>query len=169
MISVDHIYNSNKNALTMLVSYSVKNALCWRPRYLWPYHTITIFCENIECVYLLFILTKKLHRCLTGSYLFHDGGPYQVETNPLICWAYHLIGFHMIRTSIMKYFFVRDCISWVTASLPQLHIGFRVSRHLYLCLSTRKWRKPFRNLLRRRIKKSFRTSLRYPIKIKKMK
>ena len=26
MISVDHIYNSNKNALTMLVSYSVKNA-----------------------------------------------------------------------------------------------------------------------------------------------
>ena len=32
------------------------------------------------------------------SKLFHDGGPYHIETSPLIC-----SGFYMIATSIMKW------------------------------------------------------------------
>ena len=36
------------------------------------------------------------------SELFHDGGPYHIETSPLICRANHWTGFYMRRTSIMK-------------------------------------------------------------------
>ena len=35
--------------------------------------------------------------------LFHDGGPYQIETSPLICRANERTGwFYMIETSVMK-------------------------------------------------------------------
>ena len=33
------------------------------------------------------------------SELFHDGGPYHIETSPLICRANHWTGFYMRRTS----------------------------------------------------------------------
>ena len=35
-------------------------------------------------------------------YLFHDGGPYHVETRPLICIANQCTGFYMMGTSFMK-------------------------------------------------------------------
>ena len=34
--------------------------------------------------------------------LFHDGGPYHIETSPLICSANQWTGFCMKGTSIMK-------------------------------------------------------------------
>ena len=34
--------------------------------------------------------------------LFHDGGPYHIETSPLLCRANHWTGFYMIETSVMK-------------------------------------------------------------------
>ena len=30
--------------------------------------------------------------------LFHDGGPYHMETNPLICYVKQWSGFYMIET-----------------------------------------------------------------------
>ena len=35
-------------------------------------------------------------------WLFHDGGPYHIETIPLICRANQWNGFYMIGTSVMK-------------------------------------------------------------------
>ena len=37
-----------------------------------------------------------------SRYLFHDGGPYHIETSPLICIANEWTGFYMIGTTIMK-------------------------------------------------------------------
>ena len=34
--------------------------------------------------------------------LFHDGGPYHIETSPLIRNANQWTGFYMIGTSVMK-------------------------------------------------------------------
>ena len=34
--------------------------------------------------------------------LFHDGGPYHIETNPLICSAYQWTSFYMIGASVMN-------------------------------------------------------------------
>ena len=34
--------------------------------------------------------------------LFHDGGPYYIETSPLICSANQWTDFYMITASIMK-------------------------------------------------------------------
>ena len=34
--------------------------------------------------------------------IFHDGGPYHIETSPLICRADHWNGFYVIGTSVMK-------------------------------------------------------------------
>ena len=33
---------------------------------------------------------------------FHDGGPYHIETSPLICSANQWTGFYMVGTSAMK-------------------------------------------------------------------
>ena len=38
----------------------------------------------------------KLHN------LFHDGGPYHIESSPLICYASQWTGFNMLGTSVMK-------------------------------------------------------------------
>ena len=35
-------------------------------------------------------------------YLFHDGGPYHIETSSLTCTANQWTGFYMIGTSVMK-------------------------------------------------------------------
>ena len=35
--------------------------------------------------------------------LFHDGGPYHIETSPLICSANQWTDFYMIGTSVMSY------------------------------------------------------------------
>ena len=60
------------------------------------------------------ILHGKLHCwCHRSSYwlqieffnffkIFHYGGPYHIETSPLICRANQWTGFYMIRTSVMK-------------------------------------------------------------------
>ena len=34
--------------------------------------------------------------------LFHDGGPYRIETSPLIYKANQWIGFYIIGASVMK-------------------------------------------------------------------
>ena len=36
------------------------------------------------------------------SKLYHDGGPYHIETSPLTCHANQSTGFYMIGTSVMK-------------------------------------------------------------------
>ena len=33
---------------------------------------------------------------------FHDGGPYHIETNPLMCYANQWTHFYMIENSVMK-------------------------------------------------------------------
>ena len=38
----------------------------------------------------------------TNYLLLHDGRPYHVETNPLICKANQWTGFYMIGTSVMN-------------------------------------------------------------------
>ena len=40
--------------------------------------------------------------------LFHDGGWYNIETNPLICSANQWTGFYMISASVMKG--LRECV-----------------------------------------------------------
>ena len=40
----------------------------------------------------------------TVNSLFHDGGPYHIETSPLIRKANRWTGFFMIGTSVMKKF-----------------------------------------------------------------
>ena len=40
--------------------------------------------------------------------LFHDGGPHQVETSPLICSTNQWTGFYLIETSIMKKVYSTD-------------------------------------------------------------
>ena len=37
-----------------------------------------------------------------GDVIFHDGGPYHIETGPLICEANPWTDFNIIRTSVMK-------------------------------------------------------------------
>ena len=46
--------------------------------------------------------TDTFNAVIAISKLFHGGGPYYVETNPLICSADQWTGFYMIRTSVMK-------------------------------------------------------------------
>ena len=36
------------------------------------------------------------------AYLFHNAGPYHIETSPLICIANQWTGFYMIGASVMK-------------------------------------------------------------------
>ena len=46
-------------------------------------------------------ITKYL-KPYTLHNLFHDGGPYHIESSPLICYASQWTGFSMIGTSVMK-------------------------------------------------------------------
>ena len=50
------------------------------------------FCVTVE----VSILTNTIRK------LFHDGGPYHIETSPLTCSANQWTGFYMIRTSVME-------------------------------------------------------------------
>ena len=43
-----------------------------------------------------------LIKCITVLSFFHDGGPYHIETRPLICSANQWTGFYMIGTFVMK-------------------------------------------------------------------
>ena len=43
--------------------------------------------------------------------LFHDGGPYHIETSPLIYSANQWTGFYMITVSIMKELMKKLCIT----------------------------------------------------------
>ena len=38
----------------------------------------------------------------TIPYLFHDGGPYHIETSSVICIANQWTGFYIIGVSVMK-------------------------------------------------------------------
>ena len=50
--------------------------------------------KGLILLYLAFLLNN--------IYLFHDRGPYHIETSPFISRAYQLIGFHERGTSPMK-------------------------------------------------------------------
>ena len=40
---------------------------------------------------------------------FHNGGPYKIENNPLICRTNQWTGFYMIKTSVTKEFNIDVC------------------------------------------------------------
>ena len=45
---------------------------------------------------------KHLHETHVVHQHFHDGGPYHIQTSPLVCRANQWTGFNMIWTSVMK-------------------------------------------------------------------
>ena len=49
-------------------------------------------------------LSLKFLKLNEGFQLFHDGGPYHIDTNPLVCSANQWTGFYMIdlRYELMK-------------------------------------------------------------------
>ena len=59
-------------------------------------------------------------------YLFHDGGPYHVETSPLICYTNQWIGFYMMGTSFMKEL---KCFPYsvIASDFPILSVVFKKS------------------------------------------
>ena len=68
------------------------------------------------------MLLKMLFGKLPVAYkLFHDGGPYHIETSPLICSANQWAGFYMLETSVMKELRVMSYnITWYKISLKLL-------------------------------------------------
>ena len=52
--------------------------------------------------YISSILGYAHTKLSAATLLFHDGGPYYIETSPLIHFANQWTGFHMIGTSVMK-------------------------------------------------------------------
>ena len=44
----------------------------------------------------------KWFKQLSSHLTLHDGGPYYIETSPLICTANQWTGFYMIGTFLMK-------------------------------------------------------------------
>ena len=51
---------------------------------------------NIKKNFGIVAMTSSKH------YFFHGGGPYHIETSPLICRANQWTGFYMIETSVVK-------------------------------------------------------------------
>ena len=45
---------------------------------------------------------RFISNAIQGSYLFHDGGRYHIETSPLIYGANQWTSFYMITASVMK-------------------------------------------------------------------
>ena len=72
---------------------------------------INLCCWNFFFVYLKkkWELKRLQKNDIVGNFSqsktfqpFHDGGPFRIETSPLICRANQETGFYMIRTSVMK-------------------------------------------------------------------
>ena len=65
---------------------------------------------NISRVFLLLkqllMVSKKDTRTkfmnVAPALLFHNGGPYCIETSQLICYANHWTGFYMAGTFVLK-------------------------------------------------------------------
>ena len=47
-------------------------------------------------------MVSLFHNLIQYIHLFHDGGPYHIETSRLICRANQWTSFYKIRTSVMK-------------------------------------------------------------------
>ena len=66
--------------------------------------SVTVFIRQFQCIVGLKRSNWK-NNCLSRFdcyHLFHDGGPYHINTSPLICRANQWTGFYMIGTSVMK-------------------------------------------------------------------
>ena len=66
-------------------------------------HLLTIWRLN-NFVKVVFYYFTSVAKGLIKIYyqLFHDEGPYHIETSPLSCRVNQWTGFYMIRTSVMK-------------------------------------------------------------------
>ena len=61
-------------------------------------------CINIPLKSIFVLVNGIVFNASNGLivYLFHDGGGYEIETNPLICVAIQWTGFYIITASVMK-------------------------------------------------------------------
>ena len=60
--------------------------------------------KNFGCLHhkILKVRLVIMHERLNKVYFFHDGGPYYIETSPLICIANQWIGFYIAGSSVRK-------------------------------------------------------------------
>ena len=94
--------------------------------------------ENGRLKYGNYLHKKFHHPCLTGSWirpckgwdnwLYREGGPYHIETSPLICSANKRTGFYMIVTSITEELSLGTTYS-VLMSMQQFSGGFVFSEN----------------------------------------
>ena len=63
-------------------------------------HSFNSLCSGLSIQLQKNFFEMEIHN--VKAELFHDGGPYHIETSPLICFANQWTGFYMIWTSIMK-------------------------------------------------------------------
>ena len=80
-----------------------------KSRFIQEKRSLVEFCGLINEVAKMKNKIKELNECLTEKWkyimpleLFHDGGRYDIETNPLICSANQWTSFYMITASVMK-------------------------------------------------------------------
>ena len=70
----------------------------------------TFFTEHLRWLLLFWSIINLEHGIMETNWayfdslheLFHDRGPYHIETSALICSANHWTSFYMIGTSVMK-------------------------------------------------------------------
>ena len=68
--------------------------------------------------------SKKFHhRCLTGSYIFHDVGLCLIDTSLLICSANQWTSVYMIETSVLKELILRRCFIHLVVGLDLCTTG----------------------------------------------
>ena len=64
---------------------------------IFSYKSLIISCK----ISMITVISIETTNELTIHWLFHNGGPFHVETSPLSCSANQWTGFYMIGTSIM--------------------------------------------------------------------
>ena len=78
--------------LQFLIHLSVKSP-GWCSKFIQVVQRAIVFFFNLE--HIEFNYSNRF-------YLFHDGGPYHIETSPFICRENQWVGFYMTATSVMK-------------------------------------------------------------------
>ena len=77
--------------------------LWWRKVCKNDYTDLKLVLQHSPSFYeLVQYLDALLHVKIEQKYILHDGGPYHIETSPLLCRANQWTGFSMIGTSVMK-------------------------------------------------------------------
>ena len=63
-----------------------------------------VYCRILESIEIKGRINTKRIKKTESKYfeLFHDKGPYHIETSPWICSASQWTGFYMVETSVMK-------------------------------------------------------------------